>query len=159
MKRYSVFQFFFGVKFFRYIFNAHRLIVDQHRQNKIQIAQANSQIIEPSLRLLRILSWAESYWFLKKARTKGLFVSFRKAFCITAQLKASYIPDVLNWPGPNSLATPSDTHLPTYSPPSPFTIASQKLWKRGKNPKLFQDSIMSRQSFFQTLVSQECETP
>lgn len=41
---------------------------------------------------------ATDSWKKEKVWTKGLFVSFRMPFCITAYLKASYIPDVLDWP-------------------------------------------------------------
>lgn len=76
---------------------------------------------ENSLWFFWILSQVQSYWFLKKKKrkawTKGLFVSFRMPFCITAYLKASYIPDVLNWPG-----TPPSPSPPAPPPPAPLTL-------------------------------------
>lgn len=76
----------------------------------------------------------------EKVWTKGLFVSFRMPFCITAYLKASYIPDVLDWP-----RTPHPPHTHThiaghphprlFSPSPSTTIISQEPWKTGNIPK------------------------
>lgn len=87
-----------------------------------------------------ILSQVQSYWFLKKKKawTKGLFVSFRMPFCITAYLKASYIPDVQNWPGtpPHPPTRTTDSSAPLL--PQPWLHRSpekQAISKTIKDPK------------------------
>lgn len=92
---------------------------------------------------------ATDFW-KKTAWTEGLFVSFRMPFCITAYLKGSYIPDVLNWPRtrpPPHTRRLSQTPL-TCQPTLLQSLLHRSPEEMGQYPKTIMNPKISRYGFF-----------